>query len=809
MEHLSKIVPRFDARQAATIAERHFALSGTCDPLPSYVDQNFRLTTAAGDQWVIKIAQSEMTRSPLEARIGALRHLQKGAAAHLTPLVRSTVDGDTLIAVEAPDASGRSHLVHMVGYLDGRPLGAGEHAPALLTQVGRLVADIQAGLEGYTHPRLERAHRWDMRRAHELLAETHRIQPLRRRRLAERNLEAFAASVLPNVSALPTPLVHHDLNENNILVCERDGALTVCGLIDFGDIVHSCRVFDLAVCAAYACLGHRRPLEAISAVVAGYHRVRPLSEAELDAVFASACARLAVSVTMSARSRDERPGNTYANVSERPAWEAMERLAGVPAELAREHLARACDPSTGAVTGSGRTADEIMAIRRRHLGPSLSLSYQAPLKIDRGWMQYLFDDTGRPYLDCVNNVCHVGHSHPHVVEAIARQASLLNTNTRYLHHNLAAYAERLTATLPDPLSVCFFVCTGSEANDLALRLARTFTGRQGIVTLDGAYHGHTGRLIEISPYKFDGPGGAGAPDHVRVVPMPEGYRTRPLSEAGTGDGPDHAGTRDAGTRDRTHPRLGERLAAPVGRAMAELADTAYGAAAFIGESLLGCGGQVVPAAGYFQHVFAHTRAAGAVCIIDEVQVGFGRVGSHLWAFETQGVIPDIVTMGKPIGNGHPLAAVVTTPEIAQAFANGMEYFNTFGGNPVSCAAGLAVLDVIEEEGLQAHAHTVGGELLAGLRGLADRHALIGEVRGLGLFIGIELVRDRATLEPADDEATIVIERMKARGILLSTDGPLHNVLKIKPPMPFAAENAEALVTHLDAVLTDIPTPAGA
>ncbi len=803
MSHRSDIVPRFDTRQAAAIAERHFALSGTCDPLPSYVDQNFRLTTASGDRWVLKIAQSEMACTPLEARIGALCHLQKGTTAHLTPTVRPTTEGDTLITVDAPDASGRSHLVYMVRFLDGQPLGAGEHTPSLLAQAGRLVAELQAGLSDYTHPALLHAHRWDLRRAPELLGETHRIRPLRRRLLAERILERFEATVGPRLDALPTALGHNDANEQNILVGEGDQAQVICGLIDFGDIVHSCRVFDLAICAAYASLGHPQPLRALSAVTTGYHQVQPLSDAELDVLFAAACARLAVSATMSAKSREEQPENTYANSSELHAWEAMERLAGVSADLAREHLFQACHPSTDRITGDGRTADEILAVRRRHLGPSLSVSYQEPLKIVRGWMQYLFDETGRPFVDCVNNVCHVGHSHPRVVDAIARQASLLNTNTRYLHDNLATYAERLTATLPDPLSVCFFVCTGSEANDLALRLARTYTGRQGIVTLDGAYHGHTGRLIEISPYKFDGPGGSGAPDHVRVVPMPDGYRGSRASgprntEESSADTVASAGTVPAGTS------LGSALAAPVRRAMHELTDSQYGAAALIGESLLGCGGQVVPADGYFRQAFAHARAAGALCIIDEVQVGFGRVGSHLWAFETQDVVPDIVTMGKPIGNGHPIAAVVTTPEIAQAFANGMEYFNTFGGNPVSCAAGLAVLDVIEEEGLQAHARDVGSELIAGLRDLAGRHALIGDVRGLGLFIGVELVRDRATLEPAAAEATAIIERMKTRGILLSTDGPLHNVLKIKPPMPFARENAAALVTHLDAVLSEVP-----
>jgi 4-aminobutyrate aminotransferase-like enzyme len=398
------------------------------------------------------------------------------------------------------------------------------------------------------------------------------------------------------------------------------------------------------------------------------------------------------------------------------------------------------------------------------------VSYEKPLKIVRGFLQHLYDETGRPYLDAVNNVTHVGHCHPKVVEAARRQMANLNTNTRFLHENLVRYAERLCATMPDPLSVCFFVNSGSEANDLALRLAWTRTGRRDLVVLDGAYHGNLSSLIDISPYKFDGPGGRGAPSHVHKVPMPDPYR-----------GPHEEG---------------EEYAEYVRRAVEE-----NRAAAFIGESLLGCGGQVVPPEGYLKAVARHVRDAGALYIADEVQVGFGRVGSHFWAFEAQGAVPDIVTLGKPMGNGHPLAAVVTTPEIAASFHTGMEYFNTYGGNPVSCAVGMAVLDVIEEEGLMENARRVGDHLKAGLESLKEEFSLIGDVRGCGLFLGVELVRDRETLEPADREAAAVIEHMKEAGILVSTDGPLHNVLKIKPPLVFTVNDADRLI---DALRTAIP-----
>ena len=429
-----------------------------------------------------------------------------------------------------------------------------------------------------------------------------------------------------------------------------------------------------------------------------------------------------------------------------------------------------------------RSKDEILALRNKHLGPSLSISYQKPLHIVRGQGQYLYDENNQPYLDAVNNVPHVGHNHPQVVKAAQLQTAVLNTNTRYLHDNLVEYAARLTATLPEPLSVCYFVCSGSEANELALRMAQTHTGQRDLLVLDGAYHGNTAALIDISSYKFDGPGGAGKPDHVHVLPMPDPYR-------GLYRG-----------NDEGNGRLYAQHAQEI---IEELQAQGKGIAGFIGEPLLGCGGQIVLPDGYFQALFPLIRAAGGVCIADEVQVGFGRVGSHMWAFETQGVVPDIVTLGKPIGNGHPLAAVVTTPEIAASFANGMEYFNTFGGNPVSCAIGLAVLDVMEREHLQENARDVGNRLLDGLRGLQTKFPLIGDVRGLGLYIGAELVRNRNTLEPAAEEASYIANRMRDKGILISTDGPLHNVLKIKPPLVFTPENADFLVNTLATTLEEL------
>ena len=418
---------------------------------------------------------------------------------------------------------------------------------------------------------------------------------------------------------------------------------------------------------------------------------------------------------------------------------------------------------------------ETLAARRRLVGHNLSIAYADPLKIVRGWKQYLYDDVGRQYLDAYNNVPHVGHAHPRVVRAAAEQMAVLNTNTRYLSDRLIEYAERLVSTFPAPLRVCYIVNSASEANELALRLARARTGRRDMIVLDAAYHGNTTSLIDLSPYKHLGPGGTGTPNWVHIAPLPDDYR---------------------GLYRRFDPDCGRKYA----RHVADLVGPHV--AGFLAETCPSVGGQIMLPDGFLGAAYNAQRKAGGVCIADEVQTGLGRLGTHFWAFEAHGVVPDIVVMGKPLGNGHPLAAVVTTREIADAFDNGMEYFSTFGGNTVSCAIGLAVLDVLRDERLQEHALRIGEHMLRGLRPLVERYPIVGDVRGSGLFLGVELVRDRETLEPAAAEATTVVNRMREDGILIGTDGPYHNVIKIRPPMPFDVADADRLVETLDRILAD-------
>lgn len=433
--------------------------------------------------------------------------------------------------------------------------------------------------------------------------------------------------------------------------------------------------------------------------------------------------------------------------------------------------------------GSARPRRGVKALvhaRSVNFSKAMDISYREPLHIVRGEGAYLFDHAGNPWLDLVNNVCHVGHAHPRVTAAAHRQATVLSTNTRYLHESVVNYARRIVELMPDPLRVCFFVNSGSEANDLALRLAMAHTGARDVLVLDHAYHGNLSSLIGLSPYKFNRSGGLGTPDTTWVCELPDVYRGR--------------------LRAGRDPDIAAGYAISVTDQLSALRAAGRAPAAFFVESLQSCGGQIVLPDGYLAQTFAAVREAGGVCVADEVQVGLGRVGSHLWGFELLGAVPDIVTLGKPLGNGHPLAAVVTTPEIARSFETGMEWFNTFGGNPVSAEVGLSVLDVLRDEGLQAHAGVVGNRMMAGLRELATRHALIGDVRGAGLFIGVELsVEDR---RPAGAQAAAVKEAVKRRGVLLSTDGPDANVLKIKPPLAVSEQDCDYFLDAFDAALAD-------
>lgn len=442
-----------------------------------------------------------------------------------------------------------------------------------------------------------------------------------------------------------------------------------------------------------------------------------------------------------------------------------------------------CGYPPGHAAASSAPVDELLARRAQRLGTGLTLHHDPPLHLVRGWQQYLTDAEGRTFLDLFNNVPHVGHAHPRVVEAVSRQRALLDTHTRYLHEAILDYADALVARLPRGLERVWLVNSGSEANELALRLARAATGRREVIVQEGGYHGLTTTLVAVSHHKFAGPGGGGRAEWVEVVPAPDDYRGRHRRT----EGEDPAA-------------VGRAWAAEVARRVEQMVAEGRPPGAFLAETFPSVAGQLVPPPGYLEGVYRAVRSAGGICIADEVQTGFGRLGDVFWGFETQGVVPDVVVLGKPAGNGMPLGVVIATREVAEAFDNGMEFFSTFGGNPVAAVAGMAVLRVIDDEGLQEAARRVGGRLLAGLRDLAAAHPVIGDVRGSGLFIGVDLVTDRVRRTPAPGAARTIRERLREEGVLIGIDGPGGNVLKIRGPLVVNDADVDHFLDRLGGIL---------
>ncbi len=773
--------PSFSDNSINQLLTQQYQLSGQLKSLMGYCDQNLLLTTESNAQYIVKIANSAEPKLELDMQNAAMAHLTAEQCA--VPHALSNINGETITPIT--NAEQQTFYLRVLTFIPGKFYAEADsltHNESLWSNLGQFVAKIDLALAGFQHPGAFRYLDWDLAQGYRVCMSKKHLLHADQAPLVEKFLTLYQTQTMPVLAQLPQGVIHNDANDYNLLVNDVTAPTRITGLIDFGDMVHSHIVNELAVACAYALMGEKSTqdgvLNAFKTIVAGYHQVRPLSDSELEVLYSLVALRLCTTVCNSALAISQQPDNKYLLVSVKPAWALLEQLSALSPFAVLCQLRQACQLPLD----SGKAPADIIRYRKQHLGKTLSLSYQEPLKMVRGQGAYLFTEQGVPYLDMVNNVCHVGHCHPKVVAAGQAQLAKLNTNTRYLHDNIVNYTDKLLATMPEKLSVCMLVNSGSEANELAFRLARCFTKSKELLVVDGAYHGNTNACIEASPYKFDGPGGEGAPPYVHKVTLPDPYR---------------------GEFQGTGSKTAELYANSVKATLAKLAQAGKKPSAFICESLQGVAGQIIMPDGYLAMVYEQIRAAGGVCIADEVQVGFGRVGSHMWAFETQNVVPDIVTLGKPIGNGHPMAAVITTQEIADAFVTGMEYFNTFGGNPVSCAIGMAVLDVIEQEQLQAHALTTGAYFTEQLRLLQQHFELIGDVRGLGLFIGVELVEDRISKQPATDKTSWLVEFFKQHHILLSTEGPFYNILKIKPPLAFNKCDADKFIKVLKLGLMEL------
>jgi len=999
----------FDPAHVTSLILKHYGLNVSVTQLPGELDLNFYVKSTSGESYIFKIANAREVQENLELQNALINHLVNKKMGLTVSSLVLTVRGEEIIHLAADD--GTIRLARLLTWVEGRVFAnVNPHSPLLMQRLGEMCGNLCRSLADFDHPAAHRFMKWDTQQTEWIKPHLEKFTG-ERKHLVEYFYSLFEKIALPVLPQLRKSVNYNDANDYNVLVSHDVVDPVVPGVIDFGDVVYTQTINELAIALAYAVMHKPDPIEAACHVVSGFNQSFKLKDEEIKVLFPLMTARLIISVTCSELNRIDHPENTYLQISDKPAWTVLEKLSHVspafaeyafrdacglvtcPAENIFEKWARenfktiivpvenknacwldlsagsldlgtmhdvldadvfeerisqqmrkekttlafgrydearaiystrayeiaandgpqwrsvhigldffcaagtfvraACEGkihsfannnyerdygptiilehrvsdtltfytlyghlnveslqtiSIGQVVKAGDvialvgdrsvngnwpphlhfqvmldilnkqgdfpgvctpeqraiwksicpdpwllltgkkspvqgslTKDEIVSFRKQHIGKNLSISYRDPIKMVRGGGQYLIDDTGRRYLDTVNNVAHVGHEHPLVVAAGQRQMAVLNTNTRYLHENMVKFTEAMLATMPSKLNVVFMVNSGSEANELALRLAKVYTGQKDMIVSQVGYHGNTNACVEISSYKFDSRAGTGAAPHIHVIPIPDTYR---------------------GLYRADDPHAGSKYASHVKEAIEKMQTEKKNPAAMIFESVISCGGQVELPAGFLMEAYRHVRSAGGVCIADEVQTGCGRAGDYYWAFQQHEVVPDIVTIGKPIGNGHPLGVVVTTQEIADAFNNGMEYFNTFGGNPVSCAVGLQVLNIIKDEGLQQNAKVVGDYLKAGLQNLMNKFPIIGDVRGPGLFIGFELVKDRESRAPATEQASYLANRMRDKGILMSTDGPYNNVMKIKPPIIFSTADSDFLLDSIMKVLNE-------
>ena len=757
--------PAFGEEAARRILRDGFGVTGGLTALAGERDQNFRVDTAGGQRFLFKISNPADTRPVLDMQTAALRHIERvDPGLPVMRVIRGTA-GEPWAEVPGPD--GRAYPVRLFTFLPGRTMAAADLTIPAIRSVGRTTARLGRALRGFFHPAADYEILWDITRLPALRPLLGHVPGAARRAQVERVLDRFEARVAPALPGLRAQVIHADLSLNNVLLGED---LQVSGIVDFGDMTHAPLVCDLAVAIADVLHGRDDAIDAAEAMIGGYVAVTPLDDEEAGLLADLVAARLATDITLTTWRLGAYPDNAaYAADSEAGAPAFLDSIEALGLDEVGERFRHACRGLP-----YRRSATAPLAGRRRLALPRSPLFYDHPVHLVRGEGAWLFDSAGRRYLDCYNNVPVVGHGHPRVVRAVAEQQRLLATHSRYLHEAIVELAERLQATLPPALDAVIVLNSGSEANDLAWRIARAATGHAGAVVTGFAYHGLTEATHALSPEEW----AAGErPAHVATVPAPDGYR---------------------GAYRRGTEGWAERYAACLDEAAAELAGR--GIAAMFADPAFTADGILAPPPGYLREAARRVRGQGGLLIADEVQAGHGRSGSHLWSFQPSGIEPDMVVMGKPMGNGFPVAALVASADVLAAVPEETELFSTFGGNPVACAAALAVLAVIEDEGLTQHAAEVGGYVRDGLLALQRRHPVIGDVRGEGLLLGAELVGDAETRAPAAGLAGQVTEAMRDRGILLGTTGPAGNVLKIRPPLVFRRDQADLLLEALDEVL---------
>tara|TARA_B100001113_G_scaffold353714_1_gene359306 strand:- start:848 stop:3874 length:3027 start_codon:yes stop_codon:yes gene_type:complete len=992
-------------KEVEKIVKKEYGISGSASKLEGEIDINYKISTRNSQDYILKISRPDSPSDYLDFQIKILKFIN--SKNNNLPVSKLILNKKKKNITETQDHYGAKRIVRLLKWIPGRVWSSvNPQLDDLRYSLGEKSGNVTKLLKGFDHKIAHREFEWDI--AQSLWTKKHlNLFDIDQKKILKYFQEQFELKN-NDYTQLRKSVIHNDINDNNIIVSEDLANPSVRSIVDFGDAINTQIINEVGTVCAYGIMNQNDPLDAALPIISGYHSMYPLQEDEIQHLYNVIAMKLVISVTKSAINKTKEPGNKYLLISEKNAWELLNKWYNISPEFATYSFRKSCgfnshpdydnfkkwcskqsisisklfpsikknklekidlsistkfiEPSeigdlevfqykieklqekfpdkilaggylepraiytTDKYGKSGNSGNEnrtihigldfwlpaktpvhaifdgevviatndagekeygglvvlkhktknfnfftlyghnsvksatqhsvgdkikqgdkiselgnypengnwpphlhfqimlsmldykidfpgvmyynqidiwkeicpnpnllfksknikptkeisdaeIIKYRDRHLGKSLKLHYDDPVRIARGVGQYLMDNKGRLYLDTVNNVAHVGHENPEIVIAGQKQMALLNTNTRYLHEGINNLAEKLLNTLPKELSVCYFVNSGSEANELAIRMVKEVTGQKDIIVSQWGYHGNTNKCIDISSYKFDRKGGKGAPENTHVIPIPDSYRGK-YRGANTGD----------------------KYSKEVKKCIDNIHSKKRKVGGFIIEPIISCGGQIELPNGFVKKSYDYIRKAGGVCISDEVQVGFGRLGESFWGFELHRVIPDIITIGKPFGNGHPIGAVVCTEEIANKFTNGMEFFNTFGGNPVSCSIATEVLSFIEKNNLQKNALITGGYLKKQLTKLAKKYPIIGDVRGKGLFLGIELTNYK--LKPLRDHANYLANRMKQFGILMSTDGPDDNVIKIKPPIIFNKEDCDKLTFYLDKIFKE-------
>ena len=774
--------------EAERIARDLYGLAATVSALPGERDSNFRLRTAhaspavdapglAPREFVLKILDVATDAESTDCLVRVLDHLSEQDVALPVPRLFPTLQGE---AIGRFSGDGVEYATCLVSYLPGRVLAALPPGRALLENLGATLARVDRALQGFFHPSLTRRLAWDVRRLPELAQFSGYIESAALRGAVERVSSTLKAR-LPRLRGLRSQAIHGDCHGANLLV--DAGGQSICGILDFGDMIHAPLIFEPAVAMSELLTEAVAPLESVAAVLHGYADGQPLRADEVELLYDIVTARHAVTVLVHAwRRHHNDQGAHVLDEAAVTAGDSLDRLlnADVAALTGSWHEAAGTLPAVASVVvpGAAGAAAPAVDLARRHrlMGAGAELFYEKPLHLVRGAGVWLYDGQGHAYLDAYNNVPHVGHTHPTVVAAIQRQTAILATHTRYLHENILQYAERLTARLPAHLDACIFVNSGSEANDVAWRMAQMATGHGGGLIMEHAYHGITDAVAALTP-------SVGQPRDPRVVTI--------------ASPPVHLRVNDA---------MGPaELAAAVqdaDAAIARLAERGFAPAAFYIDTGITSSGIFDPPPAWAAAVAARVRAAGGLVVADEVQYGLGRSGSHFWGFERRGLDPDIVTMGKPVGNGYPMGVVVARRALIEAFQAKFGFFSTFGGNAVAAAAGLAVLEVLDREQLMANAAATGAYLREQLESVAARHESLGRVRGAGLLLGLDVLGPSAQAAKLRSKRIVNALASEFR-ILIGSEGPEGCILKLRPPMPFRREHADLLVQAIDAAATAV------